>query len=145
MRRVLLRTGIVLAREGGALRRRCARPFRLGVGGPLGYGRQWMPWIHVADEVGAIRFLIETAGAAGPFNLVAPEPVTNADFSRALARALGRPSLLRAPGVRAASGAGRDGRDAARRPARCGRADCSTPATASASRRSRGALADLLA
>ena len=97
VRRVLLRTGLVLAREGGALPA-MARPFRLGVGGPLGDGRQWMPWIHVADQVGAIRFLIETAGAVGPFNLVAPAPETNAAFSRGLARALGRPCLLRAPG-----------------------------------------------
>jgi uncharacterized protein (TIGR01777 family) len=98
VRRVLLRTGLVLAREGGALAA-IARPFRFGVGGPLGDGRQWMPWIHVADQVGAIRFLIETAGTVGPFNLVAPAPETNAAFSRGLARALGRPCLLRAPGA----------------------------------------------
>jgi hypothetical protein len=96
VRRVVLRTGLVLARDGGALPE-MARPFRLGVGGPLGDGRQWMPWIHLADETGAIRHLLARADQRGPFNLVAPEPATNEAFSRALARALGRPSLLRAP------------------------------------------------
>jgi len=96
VRRVLLRTGVVLAREGGALPV-MARPFRFGVGGPLGDGRQWMPWIHVDDEVGAIRFLLDRAEAAGPFNLVAPNPETNATLSGELARALHRPNLLRAP------------------------------------------------
>lgn len=96
LRRVILRTGLVLARDGGALPE-MARPFRFGVGGPLGDGRQWMPWIHLADEVGALRFLLERADARGPFVLVAPEPATNEVFSRALARALGRPCLLRAP------------------------------------------------
>lgn len=96
VRRVLLRTGIVLARDGGALPR-MALPFRLFVGGPVGDGKQWMPWIHLADEVAAIRFLLETEGAAGPFNLTAPEPLTNLDFCRALGRALGRPSWMPAP------------------------------------------------
>lgn len=96
VRRVVLRTGLVLARDGGALPA-MARPFRLGVGGPLGDGRQWMPWIHLADEVGAIRYLLERDDARGPFNLVAPEPATNAELGRALARALHRPALLRAP------------------------------------------------
>lgn len=96
VRRVLLRTGLVLAREGGALPE-MARPFRLGLGGPLGSGRQWMPWIHLADEIGAIRFLLERGDVRGPFNLVAPAPATNEEFSRALARALRRPCLLRAP------------------------------------------------
>jgi uncharacterized protein (TIGR01777 family) len=75
-----------------------ALPFRLGAGGPLGGGRQWFPWIHLADEVGAIRFLLEREDARGPFNLTAPEPLTNRDFSRALGRALHRPSLAPAPG-----------------------------------------------
>lgn len=96
VRRVVLRTGLVLAREGGALPE-MARPFRFGVGGPLGDGRQWMPWIHLADETAAIRFLLARADPRGPFNLVAPEPASNEAFSRALARVLGRPSLLRAP------------------------------------------------
>jgi len=97
VRRPVLRTGIVLSGEGGALPR-MALPFRLLAGGPLGDGRQWFPWIHEADEVGAIRFLIESEDADGPFNLTAPEPLTNRDFSRALGRVLSRPSFAPAPG-----------------------------------------------
>ncbi len=97
VRRPILRTGIVLSNEGGALPR-MALPFRLMAGGPLGGGRQWFPWIHMADEVGAIRFLIEREDADGPFNLSAPAPLTNRDFGRALGRALNRPSFAPAPG-----------------------------------------------
>jgi uncharacterized protein (TIGR01777 family) len=97
VRRALLRTGIVLSGDGGALPK-MALPFRLGAGGPLGGGRQWVPWIHLADEVGAIRFLLERDDAGGPFNLTAPQPLTNRDFSRALGKALHRPSLAPAPG-----------------------------------------------
>jgi uncharacterized protein len=97
VRRPVLRTGIVLSDEGGALPR-MALPFRLLAGGPLGNGRQWVPWIHIADEVGAIRFLIERDDADGPFNLTAPAPLTHRDFSRALGRALSRPSFAPAPG-----------------------------------------------
>jgi uncharacterized protein (TIGR01777 family) len=97
VRRPILRTGIVLSNEGGALPR-MALPFRLLAGGPLGGGRQWFPWIHMADEVGAIRFLIEREDADGPFNLSAPEPLTNRDFGRALGRVLNRPSFAPAPG-----------------------------------------------
>ncbi|HEX4966117.1 MAG TPA: TIGR01777 family oxidoreductase [Thermoanaerobaculia bacterium] len=96
VRRPILRTGIVLAGDGGALPK-MALPFRLGAGGPLGSGRQWLPWIHLADEVGAIRFLLEREVARGPFNLTAPQPLTNRDFSRALGKALHRPSLAPAP------------------------------------------------
>jgi uncharacterized protein (TIGR01777 family) len=96
LRRVIIRTGIVLAREGGALPP-MARPFRFFVGGPVGDGRQWLPWIHRADEAGAIRYLIESSEAAGPFNLSAPNPLTSRDFAHALGRALGRPSALPAP------------------------------------------------
>jgi uncharacterized protein len=96
VRRPVARTGIVLSRTGGAL-----STLRLAhqayAGGPLGSGRQWTPWIHEADEVGAIRFLLEHPQATGPFNLVAPEPATNRDVSRAIARALRRPSWLPAP------------------------------------------------
>jgi uncharacterized protein (TIGR01777 family) len=67
-------------------------------GGPLGDGRQWVPWIHEADEVGAIRFLIEREDADGPFNLTAPEPLTSRDLSRALGQVLHRPSFASAPG-----------------------------------------------
>jgi len=97
VRRPVLRTGIVLSQEGGALPK-MALPFRLMAGGPLGGGRQWLPWIHIADEVGAIRFLVEHGTADGPFNLTAPNPLTNRDFSRALGRALSRPSFAPAPG-----------------------------------------------
>jgi uncharacterized protein (TIGR01777 family) len=97
LRRPVLRTGIVLSQEGGALPK-MALPFRLMAGGPMGGGRQWVPWLHVVDEVGAIRFLLEREDADGPFNLSAPEPLTNRDFSRALGRALTRPSFAPAPG-----------------------------------------------
>jgi uncharacterized protein (TIGR01777 family) len=97
VRRVILRTGVVLAKEGGALPR-MALPFRLLAGAPLGSGRQWLPWIHRTDEVGAIRFL-EHEDAQGPFNLVAPKPVTNRDFGDVLERVLRRPSPLQALGL----------------------------------------------
>ncbi len=96
IRRVILRTGVVLSREGGALPRMLL-PFRLGVGGRLGSGRQWFPWIHIADEVGAIRFLMEKESAQGPYNLTAPHPVTNAEFTRALGEVLHRPTLFAVP------------------------------------------------
>lgn len=96
VRRPVIRTGVVLSREGGALARMLP-PFRLFVGGPVGSGRQWFPWIHLADEVGAIRFLLEKDGASGTYNLTAPMPVTNGEFTRTLGKVLGRPSGLRAP------------------------------------------------
>lgn len=96
VRRCILRTGIVLSTAGGALPR-LAQPFKLFVGGPVGSGRQWMPWIHLDDELGAMRFLLENAAARGAFNLGAPNPVTNRDFGRALGRVLGRPAVMPAP------------------------------------------------
>ena len=72
-------------------------PFRLGVGGPVASGKQWMSWIHLADEVAAIRFLIENKASAGRFNLAAPQPVTNADFSHMLGNVMGRPSIMPVP------------------------------------------------
>lgn len=96
VRRVLLRTGIVLAREGGALPR-LLLPLRFGVGGALGSGRQWMPWIHLDDEIAAILWLLDRHELAGPFNLTAPQPATNAELTREAARRLGRPAFLRAP------------------------------------------------
>ena len=98
IRRVLARTGIVLAREGGALPR-LLLPFRLFVGGPMGSGRQGFPWIHLADEARALRFLIEHDTARGPYNLSAPDPPDNRAFCRALGRAMRRPSWLPAPAV----------------------------------------------
>ncbi|HEV7786513.1 MAG TPA: TIGR01777 family oxidoreductase, partial [Thermoanaerobaculia bacterium] len=96
VRRVVLRTGIVLAKDGGALPK-MALPFKMMIGGPLGSGRQGFPWIHLADEVGAIRFLLENDAAQGPFNLTAPEPVSNQELGKAMGRALHRPSLLPTP------------------------------------------------
>lgn len=96
VRRALARTGVVLAREGGALPK-MALPFRLFAGGPLGNGRQWLPWIHVADEVAALRFLLEHPTASGAFNLTAPSPLTNRELARVLGRVLRRPSFMPAP------------------------------------------------
>jgi len=91
-----MRIGMVLAQSGGALPRMLL-PFRLGVGGRLGSGRQWMPWIHLDDVVGLLLHASRTESVSGPVNVCAPEPVRNAEFTRALARALGRPALLPVP------------------------------------------------
>lgn len=97
VRRVIIRTGVVLSRQGGALPR-LILPFRFFAGGPLGSGRQWVPWIHITDQVRAIRFLMENNNAvSGAYNLVSPNPVTNAQLSRALGRALRRPSWIPVP------------------------------------------------
>ena len=93
---VLVRTGLVLDRDGGALPQMLP-PFRFGIGGRLGSGQQYWPWIHRQDWIDLVRFALETPGAAGPLNATAPHPVTNADFTRALARALKRPALVPAP------------------------------------------------
>jgi hypothetical protein len=93
---VLLRTGIVLSSDGGALPK-LVRPFRLFAGGPLGRGDFWQPWIHIADEVGLVRFALEDARVEGPLAASAPEPVRNRDLARAIGKVLGRPSLLSAP------------------------------------------------
>ncbi len=96
VRRAIIRSGVVLSNEGGAFPL-LALPFRLFVGGPLGNGDQYLPWIHMEDEVRAIRFLIEDGAAAGPFNLSAPHPVTNTAFSRLLGKVLHRPAFFRVP------------------------------------------------
>ena len=96
VRRAVIRTGVVLSNEGGALPRMLL-PFRFFVGGRLGSGKQWFPWIHIADEVGAIRFLVENEAASGPFNLSAPAPLTNAEFSRLLGQQLRRPAFVPTP------------------------------------------------
>ena len=90
-----LRCGLVLG-AGGALARMLPI-FRLGLGGPLGNGRQWMSWIALSDLIAAVRFLLAQENLSGPINLVAPQPVTSAGFARALGRALHRPSILPAP------------------------------------------------
>ncbi|RKN84049.1 TIGR01777 family oxidoreductase [Paenibacillus ginsengarvi] len=95
-RLVLLRTGVVLAGDGGALPL-MALPFKLGAGGKVGSGRQWMSWIHADDIVRLIRHCIENAEVQGPVNATAPNPVTNETFGRALAQTLRRPFLIPAP------------------------------------------------
>lgn len=96
VRRAIIRSSAVLSTQGGALPR-WLLPFRLYVGGRLGSGQQWLPWIHIADEVRAIRFLMQHPEANGPFNLSAPHPLTNTDFSRALGRVIRRPALMPTP------------------------------------------------
>ena len=95
---VTLRTGVVLARSGGLLRR-LLPVFRFGLGGRLGSGRQYLPWISMDDEVGAIRLLLQDDGARGPVNLTGPTVVTNAEFTRELSAVLGRPAPWVVPGV----------------------------------------------
>jgi uncharacterized protein len=95
VRTVLLRTGVVLARNGGALKQMLP-PFKAFVGGPIGNGRQWMPWIHIADEVGLILWAI-SAGVRGPLNAVAPGPVRMKEFAQTLGRVLHRPALFSVP------------------------------------------------
>ncbi len=96
IRVVNLRTGIVLSKDGGILGR-LVPLFRLGLGARLGPGTQYMSWIAMADVIGAISFLLERADIVGPVNLTTPNPATNATFTSALAAALGRPAVLRAP------------------------------------------------
>lgn len=96
IRVVMARLGIVLAPQGGALAR-MVPPFRLGVGGKLGDGRQWMPWIHLDDVVGLLLHAARDERLRGPMNVASPEPVTNAEFTRALGHALGRPTLMSVP------------------------------------------------
>ena len=92
---VRMRTGLVLDRNGGALARMLP-PFRMGLGGPLGSGRQWMSWIHIQDLAALFVYALEHP-LSGPVNGVAPEPVTNVEFTRALASALHRPAVLPVP------------------------------------------------
>ena len=96
VRVVLLRTGMVLAREGGALAAMLPA-FRWGLGGNLGSGRQWVSWIHVKDEAALVLAALENNSIDGPVNAVAPTPVRNADFTRALAATLRRPAIFRVP------------------------------------------------
>ena len=93
---VLLRTGLVLAREGGALPP-IARPFHLFAGGPIGSGRQYWSWIHLRDWVSMVTWSLATHPVSGPLNLTAPEPVTNRAFAQTLGRVLHRPALMPAP------------------------------------------------
>ena len=98
MRVALMRTGVVLSPSGGALGKMMV-PFKLGVGGPIAGGRQYMPWVHLDDVVGAYLFAIDNDEASGPLNLAAPEPVTNKEFSKALGQVLKRPAFAPVPAV----------------------------------------------
>lgn len=97
IRTVYLRTGIVLAAEGGALKQQLPL-FRFGVGGRLGSGRQYQSWISIDDEVAAIMWCLTTDSLRGPANLTAPNPVTNAEFAKTLGRVLHRPAVVPVPG-----------------------------------------------
>ncbi len=98
VRTVYLRTGVVLDPQGGALPK-MALPFKLMAGGPIGSGRQWMSWIHQADEVAAIQFLMENDNLSGAFNLTAPQPLRNKDFAKVMGKAMRRPALAPTPGL----------------------------------------------
>ncbi|MEK6273559.1 MAG: TIGR01777 family oxidoreductase [Actinomycetota bacterium] len=96
VRVVVLRSGLVLDPEHGLLKQ-LLLPFKLGVGGPLAGGGQYMPWIHVNDEVRLLLWALDTDGASGTYNATAPNPVTNREFSKALGRVLGRPAVVPVP------------------------------------------------
>jgi uncharacterized protein len=96
LRVTILRNGVVLSRAGGILGK-ILPPFRLGLGGPLGDGKQWLPWIHLDDEIGLVRHVMANDSVVGVLNAVAPEPTTNAEFTAALGRVLHRPTVMRAP------------------------------------------------
>lgn len=97
VRRVITRSGVVFDPQGGALPK-MVLPFRLFAGGPVGSGRQWLPWIHYYDEVEAVRFLIEEPSIRGPVNVTSPQPVRNREFAKAVGRVLKRPAFAPAPG-----------------------------------------------
>lgn len=96
IRLVTIRTGIVLGRDGGVLKQ-LLLPFRLGLGGRVASGKQWMSWIALADEVGAILYALHTESLSGAVNLTAPNPVTNAELTRAIAQAVHMPALFPVP------------------------------------------------
>lgn len=96
-RLVIVRTGIVLDKSGGALERMIL-PFKFGLGGKLGSGKQWFPWIHRNDLCKLILFLLEDSRCSGPYNATAPNPVTNKELTQALAKAVGKPALIPVPG-----------------------------------------------
>jgi hypothetical protein len=98
IRVILIRTGLVLSAEGGFLSR-LLLPFKLGLGGPIGNGRQWMPWIHINDQIALIDFLLHRNGASGPYNACAPTPVRNREFAKTLAGVLHRPSFMPMPAL----------------------------------------------
>ena len=95
---VLTRTGVVLSESGGALEKMLP-PFKLGVGGPVAGGRQYVPWVHADDVIGALVFFLGNPAADGPVNVTAPDPATNAELSKALGRVLGRPAVAPVPAL----------------------------------------------
>src|SRR5277367_2836590 len=97
IRTVNLRTGLVLSAKGGALGK-MLMPFKLGLGGRIGSGRQWWSWIQIDDLVGAIQHVVEAESLMGPVNMVAPNAVRNAEFTKVLASVLGRPAIFPVPG-----------------------------------------------
>ena len=105
IRVVLVRTGLVLSSQGGFLKRLLV-PFKLGLGGPIGNGRQWMPWVHIDDQIALIDFLLHRTDARGPYNACAPEPVRNREFARQLGRVLHRPAVLPLPSLLLRAGLG---------------------------------------
>jgi len=96
IRVVLVRTGLVLAAEGGFLSR-LLLPFKLALGGPIGNGRQWMPWVHISDQIALIDFLLHQREASGPYNACAPHPVRNREFANTLGQVLHRPAFMPMP------------------------------------------------
>lgn len=98
VRKVMTRFGIVLGNNGGALSQMLL-PFKLGLGGPMGSGKQYWPWIHIQDVAESIQFALENPNVSGPVNVVAPQSCTNAEFSSALASALHRPAFFTVPEI----------------------------------------------
>jgi hypothetical protein len=96
IRVVLIRTGLVLAAEGGFLSR-LLLPFKMALGGPIGTGRQWMSWIHINDQIALIDFLLNQNDASGPYNACAPRPVRNREFAKTLGSVLHRPAVVPMP------------------------------------------------
>jgi uncharacterized protein (TIGR01777 family) len=96
VRRVVMRTGVVLSKRGGALKRMLL-PFYFFVGGPLGDGKQWLSWIHEQDQIDLIEYFLENESSQGIYNVTSPQPVQNRDFARAIGKAMGRPAWMPAP------------------------------------------------
>lgn len=105
IRVVLVRTGLVLATHGGMLKR-LLLPFKLGLGGRIGSGRQWMPWVHLSDQIALIDFLLQHPQASGPYNACSPHPVRNREFANELGHAVNRFTLLPVPGFLLRAGLG---------------------------------------
>jgi hypothetical protein len=98
IRVVLVRTGLVLSGQGGFLQR-LLLPFKFGLGGPIGNGRQWMPWIHIQDQIALIDFLLNRTDAQGSYNACAPHPVRNREFAKTLGDVLHRPAFMPMPAL----------------------------------------------